>query len=130
MLSYEFQKESEYLHFTLTCPALTNDSAKELFADIVEAAKLNQCRKVLIERFDVALEFTAFDAYEVVDYLTEIELHRHRMAIVFRKNKPGILEDFFETVARNRGHQIKFFALSGKAIEWLIRAEGRGLQVG
>ena len=117
----EIKEEPRYLHANIKGKR-TTENIKEVTKEILESCIKNQYSKILIdtrefsERISNTMKIFDLASQELPDI---IQKKIKKVAIV---DLDGFEEDkrFFETVALNRGHNVKIFADLNKAQEWLL----------
>jgi len=96
--------------------------ATQFLEDVIEALRQNGSRKILLDLQDLDLRaFEYFDRHGLIRKLaTESDSHCFRWAIIASEDRAKPLNDF-ETIARNRGYELKGFHTVEEAAKWLTR---------
>ncbi len=115
----EIKREKDFLYATLK-GIRTSESIKNATREICEESIKNQYTKVLVDVRDFKEHISTWDSFD----LASVELPD-----IIRKSieKVAILDmegfengqDFFENVARNRGHNVQIFTDIIDAKQWL-----------
>ena len=117
---YEMEvKKPDYLYVKVKGKR-TKESIKKATEGIVEKCQENKCSKVLVDIRDFSERINITEIFDLASKeLPEITMSKiNKVAIVdnegFNYNK-----NFFENVARNRGHNVKIFTNIDNAMQWL-----------
>jgi hypothetical protein len=103
---------------------LDMESAREYMAEASRVLGAHDCKRFLNDLRGAETNLSVLDTYDLPTVLKEIgaeagvELQRWRRAIVAPKEASDTAR-FFETVAVNRGDDVKVFAEIDEAMAWL-----------
>jgi hypothetical protein len=103
---------------------LTLREAKELISEITECAITNNCFLCLSDYREAIMDMSTFQIYDVPKVLSNVVdslgLHpnQFKRAIIVTKGLNDF--NFFETVSRNAGQNIKLFKEIDEAKKWLL----------
>jgi len=124
-MSYEciVQKKSEYLRVDVSgdwSPGKELDDALSVWTQVAEACKTSGVLVVLAV-WDVPGRLPTMPAYQLGTMADSFELgHKFKLAIV-HLNEDRLNDSLFaETVAVNRGFQVKMFSDEKQALSWLL----------
>jgi hypothetical protein len=92
--------------------------------EAIKLAAKHQCRKILIDAQEMDFSLSTIDIYQLPKTFSDVmvaegeNIWSYTRALVV----PQIMKDhhFLETVAKNRGHNVKVFENTKDASEWLI----------
>lgn len=123
-MSYElsFNEEPDFLSVNVT-GTRTHKAAVALAWDVLSACKERTASKVLVDLQQMTGQLDRVDAYD----LAAVEFPKIQKTGVLTKMAVVDLEDsmerlkFFETVAVNRGVNMKIFSSVEKAAAWLAK---------
>lgn len=101
----------------------TDDSLEEVEAygtAVVESCRKNQCKYILCDERRLHYNLSTSETFDLGEYYTSYAPSVVRVAIVCSREN---LEEasFFETVAVNRGLQIRVFTDMEEAENWLLK---------
>lgn len=127
-MSYQLSTRdaSGYVHFVVT-GANTPEAVRGYLREALEICAMRRCKAVLIEENLIGPELRLVDVYSIVIESAEAPL-AHLLKVAFVNVNPEHARSsatFAETVARNRGINIRTFATLAEAQEWL-RGTGIG----
>ena len=116
--AYTIRIESDYIHVE-RAPGSRVDfqSQPAMIRDILANCKAAGCRKILLTGPKIRVRLSTSDIY---DLGREVAKSQIRIAVVEEHDADPEDTIFFETVARNRGGFIKFFADEDSAKRWLM----------
>lgn len=103
---------------------LTLNEAKELISEIAECAIVNNCFLCLSDYREAIIDMSTFQIYDIPRILSNVVdllgLHpnKFKRAIIVEKGLRDF--NFFETVSRNSGQNIKLFRDIDEAKKWLF----------
>lgn len=94
------------------------DQVKEYGQAVIEEAIKNDCIKVICDETELVYELGTLDVYQSARYISEIAPNIARVAIVCGSHQ---FDDgkFWETVAVNRGLEVKVFKKVEEARPWI-----------
>lgn len=94
---------------------------RQMAAEAVASGLNHGLNRVLVDSRDMTLEMTTLAIYNLPKTLMELGLERtDRVAHVVSPNGPGNRDlEFYETVSRNRGLQVRLFSDQDAALDWL-----------
>jgi hypothetical protein len=94
----------------------------QLAEEVYQKAVQLQIRRLLVDVRDLLGWLQPTEIYDVVDgEFPRFRGHKiRRLAIVDRKHDEPDQRYFFETVAHNRGYDLRLFADLQEAIDWLV----------
>ena len=126
-MSYELniRKKPDFLHVRVT-GVRTRAAVVAMAKDILGACVQHQPPKVLVDVRELKGRGGTLDAYEV----PSVEFPKLKRPGLLKKAVIVDVEEFkdsfrfFETVARNRGFNLRIFGDMHRAIEWLREGEG------
>jgi hypothetical protein len=115
----DVREEKDYLRIDITGQR-TKDTIKSVTKEIYEAFKTFKGKKILVDVSKFEEHINIIDIFSLLtsDLPNIIKGKIDKVAII----EPGGNEDdkqFFENVARNRGHNLKIFDTEEDALEWL-----------
>jgi hypothetical protein len=113
----EVLRKEGYLHITFS-GAFSLAAAKRSVDVLVETCGKENCNKVLFDCRPMTGDMPIFERYEIAKYGAESLPYRIKVAMLGREDQVSP-DDFFETVAVNRGLILKVFSDMDKAIAWL-----------
>ncbi len=118
-IHYKFDVEKDLLKVTATGQDDSIEDVKAYGLAIMKSAMETNCRKILCNESDLHYQLDTFDNFESAKFISENAPGVAKVAIVCN---PRFIADaaFWETVAVNRGLQVKFFKTLHDAKEWLI----------
>ena len=103
---------------------MTLSEAKELVSEITKCAIANNCFLCLSDYREATMEMSVFQIYDVPKILSNVvdslglRPNQFKRAIIV---KEGVSDfNFFETVSRNAGQNIKLFREIDEAKAWLV----------
>ncbi len=113
-----YDKENDYV--VASCEgALNIEAMSEIARKIVETARKHNCKSLLNDLRKVTLDVDTMDIFKSPEVIQMEGIDRHwKRAIVVDEKYKGDFH-FFETVAVNRGHQMRVFTDYHLAITWL-----------
>jgi hypothetical protein len=120
-MDYEFSSEtrSDHLHVQVS-GVRTREAVSALTADLFNAANRAQQSKILVDVRDFKGRLGAFDSLFVVrDEFTKYRGGGISKAAIVDREIQEKRRWFFETVAQNRGFNLKMFSEVREAQEWL-----------
>jgi hypothetical protein len=98
----------------------TRDTVTAMTMEILDAALANRLSKVLIDVTGLKGRLGILDSYLVVqDVFSKLRGKGLRKAAIVDEQGPAIREWFLETVARNRGFNVRIFTDQEDALQWL-----------
>ena len=98
----------------------TRDTVTAMTIDIFDTAIDNNLSKVLIDVNELKGKLGIFDSYRVVTLVFQsLRGKGIRKAAIFDEQVSSHREWFLETVARNRGFNLRIFANLEDALKWL-----------
>ena len=125
-MSYEIDMDKEYdfLHVRVR-GVRTRENVSAMARDILDACLEHRCTKVLIDVRALEGWLSTLEAYDVpsTDF-SDLRGRGLQKAAIVDRERPGETHRFFETVARNRGFNVRIFENTDRAVEWL-REKGR-----
>jgi len=98
-----------------------NSSDVKKYADaIIEAVKDFKSKNVLCDERELQYSLSITDTYQLAEYISQHSSHLIKVAIVCNSK---YFDDarFYETVATNRGMQIKVYTNIEEAETWLLQ---------
>ena len=105
---------------------LTLAEVRQVMAEVLRLASEHQCFRVLSDAQELDLKLSMGDVYYLPDMFAELGSN---LGLFVRKFKRAILTapndeilKFFETVAKNRGQNVKLFQAEEPARQWLLDA--------
>jgi hypothetical protein len=113
----EIQDKQDYIHATYS-GVFSVEASKRVIDKLIQAGSGNAQYKVLLDCRSMTGALPVFDRYQVVSYGVNMVGKVSRFALV-RKKEPGPIDLFTETVARNRGINMKIFTDIDQALDWL-----------
>ncbi len=115
------QPKGAYLHVTVTGDNTPEDIG-EYFKEVLEACQQNHCFNILIEEYMHGPTIGAFPTFEVITQNVSLLLpYEHHLAYVDTNIEHGEANSQFgETVAVNRGLNVRVFSNAPEAEEWLL----------
>lgn len=113
----EITKAEGYLQLTFSGP-FSPAGAKDSIDAMVSACAREGCPKVLFDCRPMTGDLTVSDRFETGTYVASKIPGQVKIAMLGREDQISD-DDFFETVARNRGVNIIVFSDSDAALEWL-----------
>lgn len=121
-MSYELsiEKKPDFLHVHVT-GIRTREAVAAMAKDIIDACVQHQTSKVLVDVRELTGRLSTLNAYEV----PSVEFPKLKRPGLLKKAVIVDVEEFkdsfrfFETVARNRGFNLRIFGDIDKAIKWL-----------
>jgi hypothetical protein len=121
-MSYQLSNRdtSGYVHFVVT-GANTPDAVRGYLREALEICAQRRSRAVLIEENLTGPELRLVDIYSIVTESSEAPL-AHLLKVAFVNVNPEHERSstaFAETVARNRGVNVRAFATLAEAQQWL-----------
>lgn len=118
-IHYKFEVENDLLKVTATGSDDGLEDVKNYGIAIMEAAMETNCLKILCDETGLKYQLGTFDNFESARFISEHAPAVAKVAIVC--NPEFIAEaEFWETVAVNRGLQVKFFKDIIHAKDWLL----------
>ena len=89
---------------------------------VYQAAILNKCNRILCDETKLEYRLNTLDTFKSAEYISESVPAVARVALVCR---PENINDasFWETVAVNRGLQVRIFTDREKAHKWIKESE-------
>ncbi len=121
-MSYKMsiKKESDFLHINVT-GVQSRETVTAIAWDVLEACEENEVSKVLVDVREMTGRLVGLDAYEVsaleFPKLQEKGILKRAAVIDLEENSEN--SRFFETVAVNRGINIRIFSSADEAVDWL-----------
>ena len=115
-----YDQENDYLIASME-GVLNFETMKAYVSEIVKKAQECNCKRLLNDLRKVRIgedTMTIFNTPEAME-IEGIDQSWKRAVVVDEQNRRTFR--FYETVAMNRGHNIKLFTDYGKAVEWLRR---------
>lgn len=115
----EIVKKKDYIYVTVSgifSPKLSEDSIDEMVA----AGKKENCKKVLLDIRPMTGEIGVLDRFESGRYGALTIPRTFKIAVLGRADQISP-DKFFQTVARNRGVNLKVFSEFEETLEWLKR---------
>ncbi len=115
----EIVKKNNYLHVTVSgifSPELSEDSIDAMVA----AGKKEDCINILFDIRPMTGEIGVLDRFESGRYGALMIPRNFKIAMLGSKDQISP-DNFFQTVARNRGVNLKVFSEIENALEWLMR---------
>lgn len=118
MYNEEFSIEGDVLGVKLkgTFPTELINTMENAFTPLMEACKVNKCKKVLIDASELLLNFETMDLFKAGEQLASYSKEISKVAILTTKE---YYSQFFEDVATNRGANVQIFINGEKARGWL-----------
>ncbi len=114
----EYLAEKGYAKGRITGPVVMG-SIRECAVEVFAVAAAHDCRKVLVDSSEATAETGISDIHGFYSRLEQFGCDRRMsVAIVFR-DASG-MDQFIETVARNRGFGLKVFPVLEDAEAWLV----------
>jgi len=113
----EITKAEGYLQVTFSGP-FSPDGARESIDAMVSACEKESCLKVLFDCRPMTGDLTVSDRFETGTYGASKIPGHVKIAMLGREDQLSA-DNFFETVARNRGVNITVFTEADAALEWL-----------
>jgi len=121
-LKLQIIKAGDFIQSTPTGD-LDMKASKQGCADIAATGRDLHDYTILIDLRDVTSRLSTADVYELASELVEYgQTFRRRTAVLARPEDNNDQATFFETVARNRGFQIRIFTVFEDAIRWISSA--------
>jgi hypothetical protein len=119
-IAYSFEVENDLLKATASGKDETLEEVMDYGMAIIHAAIVNKCQKVLCDETGLEYSLGTFESFESAKFISENAPDVAKVAIVCN---PRFIGDaaFWETVAVNRGLQVKFFKNLRDAEEWLAK---------
>ena len=114
----EFMFEDQVLHVRLsgTFPNELFHKKDNLFQPLIDACSAHECRKVLIDARDLAVNFNTFQMFDAGENALILNQLGLRVALLPRED---MIDPFFENVVSNRDGKIGVFTEKQAALKWL-----------
>lgn len=121
MMNYklEFERRQRYLYVFVEVYNFNYQNLREYLARIAKVARSFPGRPVLVEKIE-AKQLSTVDAFHLVSELPSLGFNNLKVAIVDHSEANDDINRFVETVAINRGLNIKSFSKIDAAEEWLL----------
>jgi hypothetical protein len=118
-ISYKIRAEGVLLHVEASGNDDSLEQVKQYGLAIIDAAIAHEAKRVLCDERALEYALGTFDTFEAAKFIAAMAPKVARIAIVC---KPKHIEagDFWETVAVNRGLQVRIFTDIDEAHSWLI----------
>ena len=121
---FTFNEQNQFLQ-TKISGELNLETLPGFGTDLVEELGKYGCDKVLHDCREAKLEFTMSDYFEIPKIVRQRDLRLGiRRAIVYQNDAEKWT--FYETIAANRGENVRVFTSFEKAKEWLLGDEKIG----
>ncbi|MCK6473238.1 MAG: hypothetical protein L6R28_15955 [Planctomycetes bacterium] len=118
MLEIDVQTADGYAHLILK-GVIGSVNQSEPFARAVEACQAHGYKAALIDGRGATRNVSTVDLYDLGTRLHELGLQGIKVALVNESYDFGITTKFLETVARNRGQNLKAFNHFEEAVAWI-----------
>ena len=120
----DMDKEHDFLHVRVR-GVRTGETVSAMARDILDACVENRCTKVLVDVRALKGWLSTIEAYDVpsTDF-PDLRGRGLQKAAIVDRERPGETYRFFETVARNRGFNVRIFEDTDRAVEWLRETSG------
>lgn len=118
MLEIDVQPADGYVHIILK-GMIDSVNQSQPFIRAVKACQAHGCKAVLIDERGATRNVSTVDLYDLGARLHELGLQGLKVALVNESYDFGITTKFLETVARNRGQNLKAFDQFEAAVAWL-----------
>lgn len=118
MLEINVQPADGYIHLTLK-GVVDSVNMHESFVRAASECQAHGCKAALIDGRKATRNVTTVDLYDLGARLHEIGIQGLKVALVNESYDYGITTKFLETVARNRGQNLKAFDRFEAAVAWL-----------
>ena len=116
----QFSVRAELRDGYLYCEALqdvTVSNYKIIFQDILDEARKNRAKKILVDSRNVRFLINLLVRYEIGTFIAEKARHLKIAGLV---REEEMSRKFAETVARNRGLIVNLFSDEKEALNWLL----------
>ncbi len=118
-LKLQIIRAGDFIRSTLT-GEIDLHSSRQGFAQIAAIGVDLQDYTVLIDLRDVKSRLSTVDIYELASELSHYDgTFRRKTAVLVRDDEYTNQASFFETVARNRGFEVRAFTVFEEAVIWL-----------
>jgi hypothetical protein len=103
---------------------LTLAEVRQVMAEAGRLAHDHQCFRLLSDTLEMELKLSMAEVYYLPGMFAELlstlglQVHQFRTAVLVSPNDQIL--PFFETVSRNRGHNVKLFQDQESARRWLL----------
>lgn len=118
MLEIDVQPADGYAHLILK-GVIDSVNQSEPFVRAVEACQAHGYKAALIDGRSATRNLTTVDLYDLGARLHDLGLQGLQVALVNESYDFGITTKFLETVARNRGQNLKAFDHFEEAVAWV-----------
>lgn len=118
MLEIDAQPADGYVHLILK-GVIDSVNVSEAFTRAVAECQAHGCKAALIDGRGATRNVTTVDLYDLGARLHELRLQGIKVALVNESYDFAITTKFLETVARNRGQNLKAFDHFEDAVTWL-----------
>ena len=117
-MKYSFQADEEFLHVSVSGRE-SDEPPSDVCKVILAESKRLQRPRILIE-LDQKAPLSPVSQYQLVSRLPQLGLsEEQRIALVHRREEMQRANQFIDTVAANRGVQIRNFPSAEAAKDWL-----------
>ena len=123
--SVEYDSTEEIIVATITGKTNLSDF-REVLLIIIQLVKQRKCFRILTDLREAKLNASVVEIYnlpgEISELVIEKGLHFHAIKRAFVAPKDKGHFDFYETVSRNRSHNVKLFYDLEEAKAWMREA--------
>ena len=119
-ITYQFEVQGELLLVTASGKDEGRDDVKQYGRAVLECALANAVTRVLCDERKLEYALDLLSTFESAKYMAEIVPKVARVAIVCKPGKAPHA-DFWETVAVNRGLQVRMMTDLAEATTWVLQ---------